>query len=226
MTDEQNPWRELDLGARELVHPDDRPFVDAFNEVVGRSKPSHHLVTSAYPEPWAGRPNDASVLVLSANPGWSAGDDDARARPEVIKLKRKNLTGQQPLLWLEAAADGTPGAAWYRERLLTDLLKAGYPEHVLAREICVVDFHGYHSVKWHPLPITLPTQQHVFDLVRRRLDDDILVICTRAGRDWRVAVPELGHHSHVYETRSNQNPRLSPKNLGDQCWVELTRRLV
>ena len=218
-----NPWLDLQPIGDRLVHPDDAAYVDAFNEVV---RPEHRLVTSAWPQPWAGPINTARVLILAANPGWSA--DDEHAERQLAPLLEENLTGDRPMFWLDPAAAGSPGSRWVRSRLLSSVL-AELPddaaENVVAGSVCLVEFHPYHATKWKPIPITLPSQQHTFSLVRARIADGATVIVTRARREWTVAVPELLRCDQLFATRSVQNVHLSASNLGPNGWEALMGRL-
>jgi hypothetical protein len=221
-----NPWGDLAPEDGEIVHPADLPYVKAFNAALRPGAETSALVTTAWPEPWIGPATQASVLVLGANPGW-AGDEDAESQARLAHLARANLSGHEPLIWLNEQAHGTPADRWYRSRLLADVLgsKANIDESIVARSLAFVDFHAYHAVRWHPIPVTLPTQHHTFALVRQRLADDALIVLTRCAFEWCVAIPELTKHPNVYRTRSRQNPRLSPNNLGDEGWNELIARL-
>jgi hypothetical protein len=73
--------------------------------------------------------------------------------------------------------------------------------------------------------VTLPTQQHTFDLVRQRLAADALIVLTRCAFEWRIAVPELRDHPNVCYTNSRQATRLSPGNLAAEYWSALLDRL-
>jgi hypothetical protein len=222
--DWHNPWPDLEPQDGQIVHPADAPFVAAFNAVSVRADET--LVTSAWPEPWAGPAADASVLVLGANPGW-AGEADAAAQEQLSDLARANLSGHEPLVWLREAARATPAALWYRQQLLKDVLgvKGGIDETTVAQSLAVVDFHAYHAVKWRALPVTLPTQQHTFDLVRQRLAADASIVLTRCAFEWCIAIPELRNHPNVCRTKSTQTTRLSPNNLGAEPWSALLDRL-
>lgn len=220
-----NPWLGLGPSEGQIVHPADAPQVAAFNAALSPARTDVGLITSAWPEPWMGPAINASVLVLGANPGW-AGAADMEVQERLVHLARANLSGREPLVWLNGQADGTPAATWYRTRLLKDVLAApGIEEQTVARSLAVVDFHAYHAARWQALPVTLPTQRSTFALVRQRLADDALVVLTRCAFDWCVAIPELLNHPNVFRTKSRQNPRLSQNNLGDEAWAALVERL-
>ena len=216
----ENPWLGFGPADRVYVHRDDRRHVEAFNRIAESG--GYKLVTTAWPQPWAGPIVTARVLVLSANPGWS--DDDAEWDRRLSPLLEQNLTGTRPLLWLDPGAEGSPGAEWVRNRLVCNVLDE-VADEVVADRVCLVEFHAYHAVNWRPLPVTLPSQWFTFEQVRARLAEGAVVILTRAAKAWKVAVPELLDSSNVFETHSTQNTRLSAKNLGNAAWRVLLDRL-
>lgn len=225
MTTPPNPWLDLPSPDGSWVHPEDRAYVEAFNDVVGSKRPEHRLVVEARPEPWVGRIHRAPILVLSANPGWTDADVEATQRPEVARLVEANLSGEEPLFWLDPRVEDTPGGAWYRRRLLGEVLKHADTEQV-ADSVALVDFHAYHSKNWTPLPVTLPTQRYTFEVVRSRLQDEVVVVVTRATHEWLVAVPELVDHRLRFSTNSTRTPRLSPGNLPAPGWAAILERLT
>ena len=87
--------------------------------------------------------------MLAANPGWS---------PESELIEAQYADEQRENFFLGDRARDTPGARWYRDRLLKDVLR-DTSEDVGARRLAVVDLHAYHSKNWTALPVTVPTQQ-------------------------------------------------------------------
>lgn len=216
MRDRPNPWAEFSLADGRGVLEADAAYIDAFNATAKTA--DQRLITTAWPQPWAGDLSQARVLVLGGNPGWSPADRtwDRKLAP----LLAENLSAVRPIFWLDKAAARSPGGTWVRERLLANVL-AELPVEVVQAAVAMVEFHGYHSVRWAPLPVTLPSQWYSFDRVRERLADGAVVVILRAAQQWKVAVPELIGHPNVLTTRSVQNVRLSPKNLSDDGWKQL-----
>ncbi|MEU0250290.1 hypothetical protein ABZ192_39510 [Streptomyces sp. NPDC006235] len=54
-----------------------------------------------------------------------------------------------------------PGLRWW-SRTLNGLTKQGHSHDELARQILAMQFHGYHSQSWRPIPHTLPSQSFAF----------------------------------------------------------------
>jgi hypothetical protein len=154
---------------------------------------------------------------LSANPGRAEGDAEAYRRiGAVSRLAEIAKDGGAPLRWLEEDVKNTPGGEWWR-RCLGGLVKEGFSYAELADRILNVEFHGYHSQKWAPLPVTLPSQWFGFSLVRQAMDRGAVIVLTRAYRHWRMAVPGLAT-KYDYFVRTNQARRalIGPGNTGEK----------
>ena len=215
-----NPWLEIP-GSPPFVVPADERYIDAFNISDGR-RPEHEIDTTLLPEPWLGR-HDAPVVMLTANPGIDPTDVVVHARRDFAQANRANLTtpGGEPNYLLDQRFGDASGARWWRRRALARLLVDGVEEEALRNRVLVVEFHGYHSRSWMPLPVTLPSQWYGFSLVEGAVREGALVILARPARLWLVAVPELGRDpERVFTLRSTQNPAISSKNLGSQAGYE------
>ncbi|WP_372346631.1 hypothetical protein [Streptomyces sp. KL116D] len=78
-----------------------------------------------------------------------------------------------------------------------------------------MQFHGYHSQSWRPIPYTLPSQSFAFHLVRRAMSHEALIVLGRIAATWEIAVPELASYPNVVtpETtakRADQPGQLQP----------------
>lgn len=161
-----NPWLEIP-GASPFVVPADQPYLDAFN-ASQRRRPEHEIDTTLLPEPWLGR-HDAPVVMLTANPGIDPSDRIFHARRDFALANRANLltSAGVPNYLLDPRFADASGARWWRARAFAQLLRDGVSEETLANRVLVVEFHGYHSRSWTPLPVTLPSQWYGFSLVER-----------------------------------------------------------
>lgn len=63
--------------------------------------------------------------------------------------------------------------------------------------VLLIEFHGYHSQKWKPLPAILPSQQYGFDLVSQAIDRGAVIVILRTEKPWKVAVPRLGSYARL-----------------------------
>jgi hypothetical protein len=95
----------------------------------------------------------------------------------------------------------------------------------LARSMLAIEFHGYHSQSFEPIPITLPSQWFGFSLVEQAIARGATVVM-RGGRQWTVAVPALMAYERVVRLRSPQEAAISPRNCGDQGWEMVLHALA
>ena len=215
-----NPWKALP--EREpYVLTDDAAYVEAFNAT--ELDPVHRIDLTLPAVPFLG-PHQAPVVVLLANPGRDPQDDEGWRRPGVLSAHLDALSSDAgaPIRWLDDDLADTPGGAWIR-RSLKGLLAPGTTFADLGRRLLMVDFHGYHSEKWSCPPVTLPSQHYGFDLVRRAMQRDAMIIVNRAVRYWYVAVPDLAKHAHA--THTARSSAISLGNLGEEQFRAVERKL-
>jgi len=79
------------------------------------------------------------------------------------------------------------------------------------------------STKYRPLGVTLPSQRYSFDIVRQAIARGQEIVVMRSRRLWIEAVPELERYPFILS--NNQNPHLSPTQLGDAQFERLARAL-
>jgi hypothetical protein len=211
-----NPWLDLP-DMTPYVLRDDEPYVEAWNDGLVRGTEDHRwLHTEVLPEPFVG-PRDAPVLMLSRNPGWSADpvkNEHLRA-PGYIEAARANL-GDDPTEHvhfdlLDAFRDTAAGRWWRRCWAAAD--RAGVPFERIARGLLSVEFHGYFSTNWAPLPVTLPSQWYSFELVAQSMARNALIIVGRGGRDWNVAIPRLSTYERRFAISNPRRTTVSRRNL-------------
>ncbi len=208
----RNPWIALPTSAP-FVLDKDRPTVEAFNRVV---KPRHKLQTHVLPEPFSGRVRTATVLVLQLNPGFAGSEARWHRNPAFARALRANNAHQPldyPQLGLDPAWERTPGGRWAVPRLRRVVEALGDIRRV-ARKLGSVEFHGYHSRQFRPIPVTLPSQHYGFELVRRAVRRNAVIVVVRGYDLWRVAVPELNDHSLVFRPHNAQSAYITEASLG------------
>jgi hypothetical protein len=109
--------------------------------------------------------------------------------------------------------EGTPAGVWSRGRCFRSLIKEhGFAPEDLAHRVLNVEFHGYHSKGWRSLPITLPSQNFGFRLVRQAMDREATIIVLRGRLDWAVAVPDLADYPRLVLTKT---PRVAAISRGN-----------
>jgi hypothetical protein len=90
------------------------------------------------------------------------------------------------------SADGklvlTGGARWWR-RVTWRLAKAVGGFALLSRHLLCLEYLGYHSKTYTPLPGVCPSQEFTFDLLREVIASDLLVIGGAGPRSLVMARP-------------------------------------
>ena len=211
----RNPWQDIDVRKDSLlIHPSDLAHVDAFNNLHLKNK--HYTIPYHLPPlPYVGRP-EAPVLILLANPGLS--DKEAKLNfkypPKVLEENHRNLLHLPP-----GNFDGEDSTApfsrfqdgWWHKRVrkLVDSTSIRRIESGLF----FVNFHPYHSRSWKSILFTLPTQHYSFELVRRALKRNCIVLMSRNTEGWITAIPELSDYKNKYNFLSPRGVYISPKNL-------------
>ena len=217
-----NPWTGLG-SAPPYIAAVDEPYITAWNSIVGTESP-FFLDLSMPPEPFLGR-WDAPLVVLSANPGRVPGDSEAyRHLGAAERLTEIGTDGGTRFRWLADDVASTPGGQWWR-RCLGGLRDDGYSFDELADCVMAVEFHGYHSARWSPPPVTLPSQWFGFRLVGQAMDRGAVIVVTRAARQWLVAVPGLAAYRGLVRTKSAQTASLGTGNLGQQEYTRVTETI-
>lgn len=221
----ENPWARIP-DRPPYGCPADLPHLEAFNATLKADEPRLRLDLSLPPEPFLGL-HDARLVVLLANPGRSPHDAAMYARDGVTErsLAGTASPGGAPHHFLAEDMRDTPGGMWWR-RTLRGLLELGHSYDLLARRVLAVQFHGYHSAAWQPLPITLPSQPYGFALVRRAVERGAVIVLGRAASAWRVAVPQLGPYENVVRPRSLRNAALSRGNFSPPEFAKMADALT
>jgi hypothetical protein len=180
----RNPWLDLPKTGQ-YVLPADRPHVEAFND---QQSSEYRLDLDMMPEPFAGN-RRAKVVLLNRNPGRGADDpEEHKDNRRYIAALRANLEDPRPRKHVQVAVlaefENTPAAGWGR-RSFKHLIEHVGSAEALARRMLNVEFHGYHSAKWRPIGITLPSQRYGFWLVDRATARGATIVIMRGIRDGR-----------------------------------------
>lgn len=207
----RNPWTDLLASADGFVTEADQPYIEEWNKIHAGHR-EFQIDLSLPPEPFLGF-HDAPLVVLSANPGRAEGDHEAYQRVGAAdRLAEIVKEGGAPIRWLDEDVADTPGGRYWR-RCLSGHVKDGLGFAELAVRILNVEFHGYHSEKWAPLPVTLPSQCFGFWLVKQAMDRGAVIVVTRAYREWRMAVPGLESYTNRVLTNQVRRALIGPGNI-------------
>ena len=211
----KNPWFEFDWNSSSQIHPQDQSHVDAYNFELSKSATKNLNVLSLIhaPLPFFGS-IEAKVVILLANPGIGPGEeipDESFTQLRLLDSARKHQTLEEHFIYISEGMKGTEGHKWWTSKLKA--LTSESSIQLVHESLMAVEFHPYHSVNFSVLPITLPTQNYTFELVRRKVAEGALFVIGRHLQGWFTAVPELRNANYVMF--KSRNAALTPGNLND-----------
>ncbi|WP_329127417.1 hypothetical protein [Streptomyces sp. NBC_01465] len=200
--------------------------MQALRATTTGANPKYRLDLALPPEPFLGL-HDAPLVTLLANPGRSESDPAAYARPGITPRTLHNIAtdGGTPNHFLSGAEPDHPGSLWWR-RTLRGLTTLGHSYEELSRTVLALQFHGYHSPEWRPIPFTLPSQSFTFDLVRRAMSRDAVIILGRIADVWTIAIPELRSYPNVVTPKTRRNAAISRGMFTPQDFERITDALA
>jgi len=223
----RNPWHTLPL-VPPFVPACDAPWLPLLQSSVSVDDDKARSVAlnlDLQPEPFFGA-HAAPVVVLLLNPGL--GDEDARhhQRGDFTRALRAHVQsdGGAPHFHLLDSSKG-PGHQWWLRQIKPLLTASGCTLEQLAARLLCIEFFPYHSKSFAHDHLRLPSQHFSFDLLRRAMRRDALVLCMRGFRYWSGAVPELANYSGLLRPKSHRSASLSEGNLGADGFARLLSAL-
>lgn len=214
-----NPWLKLDEAGPEYVLPEDSPYIQSFNSRLKENQDDLVIRTNRVPEPRQG-PIDAPLVLLQLNPRCNGSDIDLRLTAQEAKRAIDNLRDEHsPHVCI---ADGNE---WWANSL-KEVIAAVDPLR-LSRRICSIEFFPYFSRTFKHSELRLPSQTYTFELVRRALERDALILVTRGLPTWLGSVPELWEKidETVFETKTSRRVFISKNNLPDGVYAKVLERV-
>lgn len=208
----ENPW--LDLPAHpDYVLPIDAAAVEAVNTGL-QASPDAKLQLGVLPEPFIGRP-DASIVVLNLNPGFGAGDGGAKnIDANLYAAIRANLRHEaisHPFYYLNPEFADSGGYKWWNSRL-DALIVASSRERVAENLLCA-EWCPYASTTAGAIRGTqIPSSAYTFQLVRKALEREAVVILFRSEQLWLSSIPKLASYRSFYKVKNPRNPSISQTN--------------
>ena len=228
-----NPWRDLPKKPP-FVLRQDKEFVDRHNAEQTRAEYKARLEVP--PNPYAGNPETARVLLLTRMPLWDDKNlDDYAENPAYAQALHRSLTFTSdgyPFVYLDPAFEQTAGYQWWRPKLrdLVLALEEKYGEDAqrkVAERVMAVTYFPYHAAQYEPnLKIKpMPSQKYSFGLVQLMAREELPIIIQSLAPAWNAILPT--QRGKVIKTRSDRSNYLSKKNLpaGEfEALVELLTR--
>lgn len=210
-----------------LLHVEDLPILRAFNKKAGEAK--FAIRPDLLPEPFIGIPDTAKVLFLALNPGYKGPEDDWHSREEFRKLiidNSKFRSMDYPYYYLNEAPSfrGSPGHIWHK-RILSELINA-FSAQILSKNICCIQFHGYHSTRYKPLGEILPSQRRSFELVKSVMKRNIPIVLMRSRNIWFDAISDLKTYPSIIILNNYRSPTVSKGNMSESDYGKIMMHLA
>lgn len=220
--------------------PVDKVDDDANEETKKAAKEKYKLRLNVYPQHFVGDIDNAKIIILSLNPGYSTEYYDAyKNKTEYKQTIKENLEMERPFFHAFELANesdlgywGNKMKCWVEgyekkdnEEIIESLKK-------ITKDIALAEFFPYHSMSYNDMydklgkgtsPNSnrkikdyLPTQKFLFRKIKKRIDDKndkVIIILTRSFKRWYEAVPELKNYENCFEVNNPNNPSLKPENI-------------
>jgi hypothetical protein len=211
----------------DLLHEDDKVFLEEFN-LKHKGSP-FELKGQLMSEPFIGNPKTAKIIFLALNPGYDERDDEAHKNQAFQKLISDNIAlrdSEYPYYYMHEREPfkDYPGCIWCK-RIFKELLNE-VGAKILSKEICCIQFHGYHSTKYRQLSkFPLPSQRRTFDFIRDAIKREIPIVLMRSTKIWTVALPELTNYRLLIHLNNPRNPTISRGNMQEGDFDMLLKAL-
>lgn len=241
-SNEKNPWKNLNLkeeGKMYYYAEGDERYIVELNEAINnkftnkkyskKQKIAYEIHPEISPEPFWGDLENASVYILSGNPGFS-GNEKKIDRKEKFKDAMMDNLKQRPsrLIWLDSKlkedtkdekkqyGKGKKGKASYHpgfgfwEGKTKELRNAIKKKNQLdcnieeiPLDICVIEFFPYHSMKisgeMKQYAKKLPSCKFVDYYIEKAIKDEKWIVIARCKAEWLDRINGLKD----YKNRSN-----------------------
>jgi hypothetical protein len=220
----RNPWHELPTAAP-FVLPCDAawlPLMQSPSLVEGEKNTARAALNlDLQPEPFFG-PHAAPVVLLLANPGLGEDDAGHHRRADFVHALRAHVQSDSgaPHFHLLDPSHG-PDQRWWRRQCGPLLRASGLSVEALAERLLCIEFFPYHSEQFVHAHLRLPSQHFSFELLRRAMRRDALVLCMRGYRYWCGAVPELATYAGLLRPKNPRSATLSAGNLGSEGFTRV-----
>lgn len=233
-----NPWKKINtIENLKVPKADEKYLVDLLNSKKYKNfSPENKLILDIYPQHFVGNLYKSDIIILGLNPGYNQEYSDlykekGKSFHEVLKLNLQlddrtkfhafdYSTSQDKGYW------GKKLYPWFKneidEKILNNekQIESKELDDYFTRVVSIAEFFPYHSAKYKDFFDTiaennyLPSQQFVFDLIRKRVkDDDVVIIISRSNKKWYKAIPELLDYDKCFELSNPQNTSFKFENI-------------
>lgn len=220
-----NPWESLNNN-RPFVLASDIQIIEDHNNNP-KTNENHKIHTELYPEPFLGNP-DADVVLLNLNPGFSPDDSNFHQSNEYfIQQARKNLLHKSDhgFYLLDEKIKEAPGYTWWNNKLKALIEKCGREQ--VAQNLLCVELFPYHSKKFKKIA-PLKSQKYAFNLLKKAIKRNAIIIIMRSEELWIESVPEIKIAIERKQCSSLKNPQsvyLTKGNLPEGVFDQLIKKI-
>lgn len=230
----ENPWKEFvkKMDDDNLVLEKEKLLISEFNFTT---KEEYRIHTNIAPAPFMGNFENAEILILMLNPGFDEKENERKFYSEyksywLNEIQRKKSSTYSLFCLEERYCEYSD----YWLNKLMPLINVSSKEKI-SEKICKIQFFPYHSKKYKKIPIRLlkkhnfdkylPSQLYNFEIVKKAMERNAIIIIPRAKKQWFEAIKELPDYQKKYSTNSYQNIILSEKNLSTETFEILKAKL-
>jgi len=224
----KNPWEKL-MNQKQndfYVLEEDAEIIKNFNEYLKGFKDSenYRIHTEIMPAPFMGDVLNSKIVILTLNPGYDKDEDKNEYYDYYKSYWEKQIVHEYPVpeYPLFCFEEKYVEKSNYWKKKLYPLIQVSSVEKV-AKNISIIEFFPYHSEKYRDIPKKISkdyliSQQYNFQLVRKAIERDAIIVIQRGKRLWEKAIPELIEYENqgkLFKTNSYGNTIISKGNLPD-----------
>ncbi len=201
------------------VLPEDLAVIENHKNFIG-------LRLDTLPEPLVGGLNNAKIIFLALNPGFTDSDVSVNMKlPAFLEGCRNNLNDpyESPFYYFNGGLEETGGYKWWSAKL-KPLINAGISLETLRDKVMMIEYFPYHSINYKHINAFTPSQLYSFEIVKEAIKQQKTIVIMRSKALWLQAVPELADYNFM-TLSSAQNVVISPKNIGELNFRVLLQEL-
>lgn len=230
----ENPWIEFakNYDNNNLVLETEKSIIAEFNTTA---KEDFKIHTNIAPAPFMGNFENSEIVILMLNPGYDPKENE-RGFYEKFKsywineIQRKKSSKHSLFCLEEEYCEYSD--YWFKK--LTPLIHISSNEKI-SEKISKIQLFPYHSKSYKKIPASLikkygfdkylPSQLYNFEIVKKAMERNAIIIIPRAKKQWFEAIKGLSEYPNKYITNSYQNIILSENNLGKETFNLLKKKL-
>ncbi len=197
-----------------FVLPEDTLAIDSHNSRYHNKSELLFNVIKVLPEPFIGDVLNAPIVILLLNPGLDPDADPTwhanSAFREALIANMNHMDMEWPFYYLNPAFSNHPGSIWWHKkvRMLSELASPV----AFARRVAAIQWFPYKSTRFKESG-HVASQEYTFDLVRKAIARQALIVLARSKNLWQEDVPELSGYERVLTLSNVRNVVLTRNNL-------------